>query len=264
MRIVFIYNATENLGIEYISSVLKSHGHETHLLFDPAVFSGDIFINVRSLANLFNVDNAIVRKVLELQPDVIAFSAYTGNYRWCLKIARAIREQYNAPIVFGGVHVTAVPERVLANDCVDYVIIGEGEYAFLDLLDHLEGGGSTENVGDIPNICYRRDDMIVLNAPRPYIKDIDSLPFPDKDLFFEREPLLALDLYLIMTSRGCPYNCTYCSNNMYHAIYCDEKKHVRRRSPGNVIDELVWIKNRVKIKTSGFPGRCFHHFTVMA
>lgn len=117
MKIVFIYSGAENLGIEYISSFLKSKGHEVHLLFDPAVFSGDSFVNSKLFSKIQNIDAKIIAKAIELKPDIVGFSAYTGNYRWCLNIAQEIKKIANIPIVFGGVHTTAVPEKVLAKPC---------------------------------------------------------------------------------------------------------------------------------------------------
>ncbi len=243
MRIVFIYSGAENLGIEYISSFLKSKGHQVFLLFDPAVFSGDILGNSKLLASIFNVDNLIIKKLADLKPDLVGFSAYTGNYRWCLKIAKNIKEHLNIPIVFGGVHTSAVPERVLQNKFIDYVIVGEGEYPMLDLIANLHKG--PESLLKTPNFCINDKGQIHINRPRPYIKNLDVLPFPDKSLFYEKIPLFEKH-YLITTSRGCPYNCTYCSNNMLHNLYCHENKNIRRRSPDNVIEELKRTKERGK------------------
>lgn len=256
MKIVFIYSGAENLGIEYISSVLKSAGHDVHLLFDPAVFCGDNLINNKLLAKLFNIDNEIVNKAIGLQPDLVGFSAYTGNYQWCLKIAFAIKKLSAIPIVFGGVHTTAVPEIVLANDCIDFAIIGEGEYAMLDLLKHLNNGDDITSLRGTPNICYRYDGEIFINPPRPYLQDLDALPFPDKMLFFNKVPVME-EQFSIATSRGCPFSCTYCSNDMYHETYGEEKVHVRRRSPDNVIAELIQYKKRGRIKLIAFVDDVF-------
>ncbi len=256
MKIVFIYSGAENLGIEYISSFLKSKGHEVHLLFDPAVFSGDSFVNSKLFSKIQNIDARIIAKAIELKPDIVGFSAYTGNYRWCLNIAQEIKKIANIPIVFGGVHTTAVPEKVLANACIDFAIIGEGEYAVLDLIEHLQKGDKIEALLDTPNICFRYQDGFRINLPRPYIQNLDALPFPDKMLFYEKVPLLEKQYY-ITTSRGCPYSCTYCSNDMYHQIYCKENNHVRRRSPDNVIEELMFFKQRGKVKFISFVDDVF-------
>lgn len=255
MKTLFIYSGAENLGLEHISSVLKSRGHETHLLFDPAVFSGDTLINNDWLARLSNIDDKIVKKAIDMKPDLVGFSAYTGNYRWCLEIARRIKAQADIPVVFGGVHATAVPEVVLENTCVDYVISGEGEYATADLLEHLEAGRG-QGLLEIPNLCYKRDGQVHCNPPRPYIQELDDLPFADKLLFYEKVPLLE-EQFLAITSRGCPYRCTYCSNDMLQAVYDHEKKHIRRRSPDNIIEELSYFKKRGRMKSIYFADDVF-------
>ena len=256
MKIVFIYRGAENIGIEYISSILKSKGHEVYLLFDPAVFYGDVFGNSKLFYWAYNVDAKIIRKTIGLKPDLVGFSAYTGNYRWCLNIAQGIKKVCNIPIVFGGVHTTAVPERVLANEFIDFAIIGEGEYAMLDLIQHLENGNSVESLLDTPNICFRHKDKFRINLPRPYIQDLDVLPFPDKMLFYDKVPMFE-EAYHIVTSRGCPFSCSYCCNDMCHKIYCNEDNHVRRRSPDNVIEELMFFKKRGRVKCVYFIDDVF-------
>lgn len=256
MKIVFVYSGAENLGIEYLSNFLKSKGHEVHLLFDPATFSGDYLLNNKFISRAFNIDDKIIQGIMELSPGVVAFSAYTGNYRWCLNIAQRIKTISGIPVVFGGVHATAVPEEVLSNAFIDYVIIGEGENAMLDLVESLEKGDGSEALLNSPNVCLNYKGSLRINTPRSYIHDLDSLPFPDKFLFYDKVPLLE-EKYLVTTSRGCPYSCTYCSNDMYHKLYCKEKQHVRRRSPDNVIEELVYFKKRGRVKLVSFTDDVF-------
>ena len=196
MKIIFIYNGAENLGIEYLSSFLKSRGHEVHLLFDPATLTGDYIAKSKLLYWVFNIDREIIKRVIDLKPDLVAFSAYTGNYRWCLNIAQSIKKLSNIPIVFGGVHTTAVPEKVLSNDFVDFAIIGEGEHAMLDLLEHIEQRNESEELLGLPNICFKYKGNLRINAPRAYIRDLDALPFPDKFLFYDKVSMLE-EKYLI-------------------------------------------------------------------
>jgi radical SAM superfamily enzyme YgiQ (UPF0313 family) len=255
MKVQFIYNGAENLGIEYLSSFLKSKGHSTTLLFDPAIFSGDQLINNKLLAKAYNIDDLIVKKAVKGKPDIIAFSCFTGNYQWCLTIARKIKRVSQIPIVFGGVHATAVPNEILSNACVDYVIMGEGEYTLLDLIQYLENK-KRKKISEINNLGYKRAGKQHLNKVREYIKDLDSMPFPDKELFYDKIPVLA-ENYLIMTSRGCLFNCTYCSNNMYHRTYSLEKNHLRRRSPENVIKELKIAKSNWNPKIINFADDIF-------
>lgn len=257
MKIAFIYNGTEHLGVEYLSSYLKAHGHETSLFFDPAVFSGEVFINNRFLANLFNRDERIVSSVISYKPDVIAFSTFSGNYQWCLKIAELLKNQVDTPIVFGGIHPTAVPKKVIENDFIDYVVIGEGEGATLELVEHIMNGSDDQALMNTPNLCFKLDGSLIINPPRPYIHDLDSLPFADKEMFFSREPLFMHNPYMIMTSRGCPYSCSFCSNSMLHDVYTEENRHIRRRSPENVISELKLAKERWHISSVSFVDDVF-------
>lgn len=150
MNVLFIHNGAENLGIEYLSSFLKvTKGHNTYLLFDPTMFAEDQLITSKILARMFSKDNKIIRKAIDLSPDLIAFSSNTGNYNWCLKIARKIKKRIRVPIVFGGVHTTAVPWEVLKNNFIDYAIVGEGEFALIELMDHLT---SKKDVSKILNL----------------------------------------------------------------------------------------------------------------
>jgi len=256
LKVLFIYNGAENLGIEYISSFLKSKGHETLLLFDPAVFSGHVFVNSKFFSSMFSLDKEIIRKSIEIAPDLIAFSAFTGNYRWCLEIARNIKTLVKTPIVFGGVHVTAVPENILSNDFIDYAIVGEGEKAMLDLVEHIERGGSENELLNIPNLCFRHEGNFHRNTLQPYIQDMDSLPFLDKDLFYDKVPMMSNN-YMAIASRGCPYSCTYCSNDLFHDLYSHEKKHIRKRSPENVIEELKQAKDKWDIRFIKFVDDVF-------
>ena len=127
----------------------------------------------------------------------------------------------------------------------------------MELLEHLSSGEPKERLINVNNICFRDKGQIYINNPRPYITDLDSLPFPDKRLFFDKEFVLEKAPYLIMTSRGCPHSCNYCCNNMYKQLYCNERQHIRRRSVDNVIAELVLVKKRGKSKQIYFMDDVF-------
>lgn len=136
MKISFIYLGSENLGIEYLSSVLKKSGHKVELIFDPALFCDKHYLNVDFLAKLFDSRKKIIKRVLESRPDLIGFSVFTHNYKWALSIASLIKKEIDIPIIFGGVHPTILPEDVIANNSVDMICIGEGEEALLELMDN--------------------------------------------------------------------------------------------------------------------------------
>ncbi|UCD85140.1 MAG: B12-binding domain-containing radical SAM protein [Deltaproteobacteria bacterium] len=250
MKVVFVYKGSESLGIEYLSSFLKNKGHQTELVFDPAVFSSDRGRDSKFLARMFrNYQDKVIEKVISANPDLIAFSAYTANYRWSLDLAQKIKDKKRIPIVFGGIHTTAVPQRVIQNECIDAVVVGEGEYPLLELVESLENG--IFNDLRIRNVYFKKNNDIITNPVRPYIHDIDELPLPNKELFYQKVPALE-EVFLIMTSRGCPLKCSYCCNNIFHRLYSSEKRHFRRRSVTNVISELRLYKKRGRMQAVAF------------
>lgn len=250
MKVLFVYKGSESLGIEYLSSFLKNRGHQTKLVFDPAVFSSNRGRDNQLLSRIFDsYQGRLVERVISASPDLVVFSVYTANYQWALELAQKIKERTEVPIVFGGIQATAVPHRVIKNKWVDAVVVGEGEYPLLELVESLEKGVFKDL--SIGNVYFKQGENIIANPVRPYIQDIDKLPFPDKELFYRKVPALE-EVLLIMTSRGCPLKCSYCCNNIYHLLYSDEKRHFRRRSVDNVISELSLYKKRGRVRAVAF------------
>ncbi|MFN0205955.1 MAG: B12-binding domain-containing radical SAM protein [Planctomycetota bacterium] len=253
MRVLFVYNEVECLGLEYLSAVLKQHGHQTALAFDPRLF--DFFRHEyrnEFLANVFNFRKDVLRKVVAFQPDAIGFQVLSANYPWAVETATEIKKLLpEVPIIFGGYHPTASPKHVLENKCVDYIIRGEGEHAFLDLIQMLDAG---EVDPTTQNLVMRHNGDYIENDVRPYINDLDILPFPDKDLFYSYGSPFNI-AHMIMTRRGCPYGCTFCGNNLWRKIYFKDDpnymftpKFLRGRTPENVVEEMRVIKNKYGVK----------------
>lgn len=262
MKIVFVYPAYHSLAFEYLSAIAKGKGHEVAMVFDPSLFNDSYFMN-RRLSHCFSFADHVADEIIKQKPDLIAFSVVTTDYPWFQDISKRIRKRTNAPIIAGNVHVTAVPEESLKSGCVDAVVRGEGEGAFADIIDSLEKGGIAS---DIPNVCVMRDGEPVINVPRPPIPDLDSLPLPDKDIY-AGTPLARSEMYCIMTARGCPFNCTFCSNNLLRSIYGGMYR-VRTRSAANVLSELEWAKERQHPRfisfldlTLGTDSEWFEEFT---
>ncbi len=242
MKIVFIAINTENLAVEYLASYLKQHGHQAELVFDPYIFGSEA-INLPVLANLFDTKKEIIQQVLAKEPDVVGFSLFTFNYQRALHLARELKKfKPNLPIIFGGIHPTCVPEQVIQEECVDMVCVGEGEEALADFLNSLQ---IRQSRYDIKNIWFKKEGQIIQNPLRHLIDDLDQLPFPDKELFYQVYSGFKKD-YLILSSRGCPFKCAYCANHVLHKIYQGLGPIIRRRSPENVIQELVWAKHNFK------------------
>lgn len=242
MKIAFLYRVHENLGIEYLSGMLRKAGHRTRLFFDPALFD-DGFLPSRRLSGFFDYSERIIKDVLDYRPGLVCFSVLTFDFLWACGLSRRIRERTDVPIVFGGMHPTFVPEEVLRNGDLDFVIRGEGEHALLDLVSALGQGNSPFG---IENLCSRTNGDIVKNPLRPLVRNLDELPFPDKDLYVDQDQCFR-EGYLLITGRGCPYNCSFCSNGALRSQYPGQR-HVRRRSVDNVMAELLMAKERYGIR----------------
>ncbi|MCL4383955.1 cobalamin-dependent protein [Patescibacteria group bacterium] len=253
MKITFVGIAVESLAIEFLSSYLKSKGHEVDLVFDPATFHTEV-IGSEKLSAKFDIRPQLVRQIIEQKPDLIGFSVFTINYQRSLELAKLIKKYLpNTPIIFGGIHPTSVPELVIKEKSVDMVCVGEGEQALDELLASFKNG---ESRTDIKNIWFKQGKKVIKNPSRPLIEDLDSLPFPDKDLYYRLFPGFFDDYYTI-SSRGCPFACTYCANNVIRQVYKGLGKPIRRRSPQNIVNELSWAKKRYHLKQLTFVDDVF-------
>ncbi|MDD5594447.1 MAG: radical SAM protein, partial [Candidatus Margulisbacteria bacterium] len=253
MKIALVASGYESLGLESLSARLKAAGHEVRLFFDPKSFGGGIFLKIDFLNNFFDLKNKIIEQALLWQPDIIGFSCMTHNYHWSLDIAREIKKRKNIPIIFGGMQPTLLPEAVIAQKCVDYVAVGEAETSFSVLLERMSQG---EDVTAVDGIYAKNGQGIVKNRLCPLIGDLDSLPFADKELFYDKMPMLKNVAYSIMASRGCLFACSYCCNDYLKRIYKDGHFY-RMRSVDNVIAELKLAKQKHKIKSVVFYDEVF-------
>ncbi len=250
MKVAFICPEMEVLGIQYLSSVLKQKGHHAQLFFDPQLFDDTVTVRKR-LGRIFDVKEKLIQEIIAYAPDLIAFSVLSTNYEWAINFSNKIKNQVEIPIVFGGIHPTSVPEEVIRNASVDYVIVGEGEYPFLELLD---SRFDEKLLPGIQSLCFKSKGNLVFNPLRELVLDLDQLPFPDKDLFYDKMPYLQKS-YTLVTARGCPYHCTFCCNEFLDKLY--KGKFLRRRSPENVIAELQGAKRKYKIKNIYFDDNTF-------
>lgn len=237
MRVVFPCIGSENLGVCSLSAMLKAHDIEVKLAFEPSLFDDTKFLHIPAIPRLFRYNERFAEYVASLQPQVLAFSVVTTNYLWSLDIARRVKEKIDVVTVFGGVHVQALPERVLANPQVDYVILGEGEFALLELVQSLKRGAVDLA---IPNLGCRQGDALLFNPVRPLIEDLDSLPFADRDLFAAVEDYSTSMLYLC--GRGCPFNCSFCSSDVIRSQYPNPCSYVRFQSVDRCMEELKRLK----------------------
>jgi radical SAM superfamily enzyme YgiQ (UPF0313 family) len=256
VRVVFVALGQEQLGISILSAVLRRAGHETALVFNPALFHDRYYFDVPGLRDVFDRTERVVEEAVALAPDLLAFSVLTGTYPWCLEVAARVKARTGCPVIFGGVHPSAVPEVCLENAQVDFVCVGEGERAIVALCDEL-GDGRRRPRRPIDNLWWRdAHDAIVRGPASPFVQDLDGLPFWDKELWED-----ALDVgayYLTMSSRGCPYRCTFCFNNFFARLPGPGGgKYVRQRSVEHQMEELRTMHARYKLRYVEFTDDIF-------
>ena len=251
----FVALGQEQLAVSLLSAVLRREGHETSLAFHPALFDDRYFLDIPALARVFDRSQHLVDEIVAQKPDLIAFSVLTPVYQWCLQIARAVKDRIDVPVIFGGVHPSAVPEICLENRCVDYVCVGEGEDALVQLCESLSITSGRPSK-PIANLWWRNSGELVVGPAAGFIQDLDSLPFWDKEIWGSHVRIQ--DNWLTMTSRGCPYRCTFCFNNFFANIPGrGGGKYLRRRSVGHAIEELVMAKADYGIKRVDFEDDIF-------
>jgi len=250
MRVTFVALGSEQLGIGLLSAIAKRHGHEVNLAFSPSLFNDRAHLHVPLLASLFDDRRDVLAAIAKQQPDVLAFSVLTGTYQWMLGVAREAKELFpHVKVIFGGVHPSALPDRVLAQPAVDYVCVGEGDLAFPMILKSLEEGRPAT---PILNTRYKLPSGEIIKGPQAgFVQDLDSLPIFDKALWEEHVPLG--DSYITMAARGCPYRCSFCFNNFFAKLPEGQSgKYIRQRSVEHMMYELRMAKRRYKLNMIEF------------
>ncbi len=199
---VFNFVRLPRLGLPLLGTLLKQRGYQV------TIFCEDLApIDWDELA----------------QADLVCLSTVICTAPRAYEIARSCADR-GIPTVIGGPHVTFVPEEAL--QFCDFVVRGEGEETLLELVEALNEGMPLHG---IKGLSFRDGDQKVHNPPRPLMHDLDALPFPDFSLIRGSE---RMSLTPIMTSRGCPYNCIFCSVTAMFG------RRFRRRSVENVMEEL--------------------------
>lgn len=219
MRLVL--NITPPLGLAYIAAVLEDNG------YDVRIFDCSLGITLSELAGHLQT----------YQPDVVGITSTTPAFPDARKTAETVRQILpEAVVVLGGAHVSAVPDA-LVYDCFDVGVIAEGESTMLELVKQVEDNGLSDRAS-IAGLAFKQDGEIVLTEPRGYIMDLDTVPPPARHLL---PPLSAysptpasyrkLPLAVLMTSRGCPYRCTFCDRKVFGNL-------TRGHSPDRVLFEV--------------------------
>ncbi len=223
MKVLFVASNlffSEPIGILQLSAICKRDGH---------------------VVRLVSLKQHSIEKVLgEFEPDVVGYSTSSPDeflFREADLIVRSWAEKRGKRLlrVMGGPHPTFFPE-VLDKMELDAICIGDGDLAITRLLEAFEAG---RPLSGIPNIATPEHRVPV----REIVSDLDALPYPDRDVFYEAAPDLAkVGIRGFMTMRGCPHKCTYCFNHAYNKMFKGEgRKILRRRSVDSVLDEIKQV-----------------------
>ena len=216
------------LGILYCAGVLRKGGIEVSLLDQPA--------------KRFSLDQT-VNWVKKEDPDIIGFSVLLSAAKEAPKIAERVKaENPNITVVFGSHHATFNAERILEKyPFVDIVVRGEGEHTSLEIARCLE---KQRELDKVKGVTFRKNGMIVSNPDRPLNKDVDALPFPDRDLAGVQYKSAIFGVKInsrkfttMLSSRGCPFNCSFCGIRKF------TRRAWRPRSVENVMAELEYLQS---------------------
>ncbi|MBN1400132.1 MAG: radical SAM protein [Anaerolineae bacterium] len=217
-------NSYPPLGLGYLAAALEADGHQV------AIFDLGLEPNTP-------LEDDVAR-VAAFAPDLVGMTAMTNNYHSADAFMDMVRSQIGCPIVLGGPHATVFPQRLASDPKIDYLVYGEGEQTLQELVRALAAEDlqpSVTTLRGISGLCYARDGELICNPPRPLIEDLDSLPLPARHLFeLDRYPLYAPNgerMVTLLSSRGCPYNCSYCFKGIVGRTY-------RQRSPESVLEEI--------------------------
>lgn len=227
------------LGIAYMAGVLQENNIDVEIL-DASAEDMDF--------------KDVEKELLKRKPDLVALTALTPTIGRALETAQVVKEILpDSIVVMGGYHPTFNFIETLEDENVDIVIRGEGEYIMLNLVQALENQSSLH---DVKGIVFedKNSKEIVVNPEAPLIQDLDELPFPALNLLpMKKYRLLDMDTHMttMITTRGCPMQCSFCSSAAMHG------KKIRERSVENIVDEIEYLKTNYDIDTIAFMDDTF-------
>lgn len=243
-KIKLTESASPPLGLLYLAAMLEKENFEVKVV-DVYDFT------------FKEIEKVIVKE----KPDIVGIPCFTETRIVALKLAGLVKKiNKKTIVVFGGAHATFFPEQILSNySQVDFLVLGEGEFVFLELVKLLS---SNKPVVNVHGIAFRENGRIKIVPPQKMIDNLNSLPFPSHHfLDFDRYPPAGLDIVdwkkcgkkhaSIITSRGCPYRCSFCSTSAFWGF------HYRWRSPKNVVNEIEMLYKKFGISYISFADDTF-------
>lgn len=218
------------LGLLYVAAVLEKEGHKVRV-YDP-----------------LPEDDAFIRFIKRDKPNMVGLTCSTPQRERAVYILNKIEKMNsNIKTVVGGVHATILPQEMLTENSVDFVVIGEGEHTIIELCEAIERDSGFDKIN---GIGFKEKGKVIVNPRRKLIKNLDGIPFPARHLlssdWYFQPPGRIRGFWLerstaAITSRGCPYSCIFCSTHLVFG------RKTRQRSPENVILEISHLIDTYKI-----------------
>ena len=263
-KFVFATINEYNIGVQQLISILRNSKIETSVEFSQyncldicylrhKAFLGTTIEREKATKLLERDIDNIAKRVLDQAPSVVGFSVTTDLYQFWLSVAGKLKKTCpRVKIIFGGHHPTFEPESVISQASVDALCIGEGDQNIVPLVQYFSNEGHT---AIIPGTWIKTTSAIVRSSVGPLVGDLDSLPMPDASDYYSNGT--SDTSYAVITSRGCPYSCSYCGSSAIKSMYKGLGKYLRKRSPSSVISELREAISRFPIKYIAFVDDVF-------
>jgi anaerobic magnesium-protoporphyrin IX monomethyl ester cyclase len=257
-RIFGFYNRYFPVGLATLGTVLRDAGHTVSIYDADANYNptGMDYTRLPEMYRLyldsFNdqqnpIWNEVKKTIRDFNPDVVGIANWTTFAASAFYLAKIVKEiQPSCHVIMGGPHATSKADEILnLSEEVDCVVKGEGEITTLELLKYFESGG---DLNAIQGIAFRENGAIKITPRRKTTKNLDIFGIPDRSLLMNESKYTSEDMGLIMTSRGCPYGCTYCAT---------ETRMVGYRSVDHVLKEIKLVKDRYGTSFFSFKDDSF-------
>ena len=249
------------LGLSYIAACLRTRGHDvtvygaehgTDTDYESIVAYSENFGGYKKAIESaeYPIWDEVGTVISSFNPDVVGISVLTPKVPSTFRIAKICKKiNPKIKIVVGGQHPTIRPEEMLSNQDIDFVVRGEGEQTLSELINCLQS--SHEYYDNIAGLSFNRNGCLCHNQDRDCIGELDLLPLPARDMLFDFETYTPAQLSMIMTSRGCPFQCSFCSSrNMWG-------RKVRFRSIDNILNEIFELKEKYSVRNITFMDDSF-------
>lgn len=236
----FFNRQAQPLGLAYLGACLKKAGWSVRLI---------------DAAPLNYQEKDILKEIRLFKPIAVCLTATTPELSLAVRLAKKIKRQTNLPIIIGGPHASTAPSQTLNTNCFDFVVIGEGEITLPLLLRAIRKRKSWQK---LRGLAFKKGHQVIINSPRPLIKNLDCLPFPARHLLPEFQKYAPLPssykqfpVATMITARGCPFHCAFCEHSVFGY-------QTRLRHPRSVVKEMELLAKQYGVKEICFWDDTFN------